>query len=139
MFEKNKKRKGFTIVELVIVIAVIGILSAVLIPTFAGLVQKSKDSALQQNLTNAYTNYVASVDAKTNEIYSKEDVYFVATSAGNKFYDSNELIELGENAVVYQYNSSEGVFEEVELDMNVGYTYKCIITNSNGYTILISE
>ena len=139
MFEKNKKCKGFTIVELVIVIAVIGILSAVLIPTFAGLVQKSKDSALQQNLTNAYTNYVASVDAKTNEIYSKEDVYFVATSAGNTFDNSNQLTKLGENAVVYQYNYLEGVFEEVELDMNVSYTYKCIITNSNGYTILISE
>ncbi|MGM9683101.1 MAG: type IV pilin protein, partial [Eubacteriales bacterium] len=31
---KNTKKKGFTIVELVIVIAVIAILAAVLIPTF---------------------------------------------------------------------------------------------------------
>ena len=36
------KRKGFTIVELVIVIAVIAILSAVLIPTFVGIVKKAK-------------------------------------------------------------------------------------------------
>ena len=34
---KNKLKKGFTIVELVIVIAVIAILAAVLIPTFSSI------------------------------------------------------------------------------------------------------
>lgn len=49
---KNKK-KGFTIVELVIVIAVIGILTAVLIPVISGLVHKANvaaDSALVNNI-----------------------------------------------------------------------------------------
>ena len=41
----NSKKKGFTIVELVIVIAVIAILSAVLIPTFSNLVKKANTSA----------------------------------------------------------------------------------------------
>ena len=41
----NKRRKGFTITELVIVIAVIAILSAVLIPTFAGVTNKANKSA----------------------------------------------------------------------------------------------
>lgn len=41
----KKSRKGFTIVELVIVIAVIAILAAVLIPTFSGLIRKAKISA----------------------------------------------------------------------------------------------
>ena len=36
----HKSKKGFTIVELVIVIAVIAILAAVLIPTFSNLVKK---------------------------------------------------------------------------------------------------
>ena len=35
-----KRKKGFTIVELVIVIAVIAVLAAVLIPTFSSLIQK---------------------------------------------------------------------------------------------------
>ena len=46
----NKKR-GFTIVELVIVVAVIGILSAILIPTFSGLSNTAKENALQHNFT----------------------------------------------------------------------------------------
>lgn len=39
----NKKR-GFTIVELIIVIAVIAVLAAVLIPVFSGLIQQGKDA-----------------------------------------------------------------------------------------------
>ena len=44
MIKRNNK-KGFTIVELVIVIAVIAILAAVLIPTFAGVIKKANLSA----------------------------------------------------------------------------------------------
>ena len=44
----KSNKKGFTIVELVIVIAVIAILAAVLIPTIAGLVKKANISADQQ-------------------------------------------------------------------------------------------
>ena len=47
MIKRNNK-KGFTIVELVIVIAVIAILAAVLIPTFSGIVKKANLSADQQ-------------------------------------------------------------------------------------------
>ena len=44
----NSRKKGFTIVELVIVIAVVAILAAVLIPTFSSLVKKANLSADQQ-------------------------------------------------------------------------------------------
>lgn len=54
----NKKlnKKGFTIVELVIVIAVIAILAAVLIPTFVSLTRKANianDTAVAKNLNTA--------------------------------------------------------------------------------------
>ena len=50
MLKLNKK--GFTIVELVIVIAVVAILAAVLIPTFINLMQTANESADIQLVTN---------------------------------------------------------------------------------------
>ena len=50
---KKTDKKGFTIVELVIVIAVVAILAAVLIPTFVNVVKKanvSNDTALVKNI-----------------------------------------------------------------------------------------
>ena len=41
---KNSKKRGFTIVELVIVIAVIAILAGVLIPTFVSVINKANES-----------------------------------------------------------------------------------------------
>ena len=52
-------KKGFTIVELVIVIAVIAILAAILIPTFTNVVNKAKDSAIQVELKSAITQYIS--------------------------------------------------------------------------------
>lgn len=63
----KNNRKGFTTVELVIVIAVIAILAAVLIPTFTGLIEKANDSAALQTARAAYTKYMTNVD------YTKEN------------------------------------------------------------------
>ena len=56
---KKMNKKGFTIVELVIVIAVIGILAAVLIPTFSSVIDKANASKAYQEAKNEYTVYVA--------------------------------------------------------------------------------
>ena len=50
---KMHSKKGFTIVELVIVIAVIAILAAVMVPTFSGIVNKAKASSAEQAAANA--------------------------------------------------------------------------------------
>ena len=55
----KRNRKGFTIVELVIVIAVIAILAAVLIPTFSSLIQKANLSADEQAVRSMNTALMA--------------------------------------------------------------------------------
>lgn len=56
---KKLNKKGFTIVELVIVIAVIAILAGVLIPTFATVVDKANQSKAMQEAKNEYEAYLA--------------------------------------------------------------------------------
>ena len=58
MIKRNNK-KGFTIVELVIVIAVIAILAAVLIPTFSGIIKKAQESSDTQLAKNFNTSLAA--------------------------------------------------------------------------------
>ena len=63
---KHTNKKGFTIVELVIVIAVIAILAAVLIPTFSNLIKKANLSADQQAVRQMNTVLAAEQDLGAN-------------------------------------------------------------------------
>ena len=56
---KNTKKKGFTIVELVIVIAVIAILAAVAIPTFTSVITKAQASATLQEAKSIFDDLYA--------------------------------------------------------------------------------
>ena len=49
----DKKANGFTIVELLVVIVVIGILAAVTIVSYTGISNKARIASIQSDLTNA--------------------------------------------------------------------------------------
>ncbi len=57
--KKLNNKKGFTIVELVIVIAVIGILAGVLIPTFSSVIDSAKESSALQEAKATLENILA--------------------------------------------------------------------------------
>lgn len=61
----KKTNKGFTLVELIIVIAVIGVLAAILIPTFANVIDKANRKSAFSDAKNALQLYLA--EATTGE------------------------------------------------------------------------
>lgn len=76
---KNRK-KGFTIVELVIVIAVIAILAAVLIPNLARLVDRANENSAMQAARNEYeaylTEYAKDLEGSVHFVIIKGDYAF---------------------------------------------------------------
>lgn len=83
----NRERQGFTIVELVIVIAVTAILAAVLIPTFTSLLQRADRIADEQLLKNMNTA-LATAEALGNRPENINEVKFVLYESGINVYDS---------------------------------------------------
>ena len=109
----KQNKKGFTIVELVIVIAVIGILSAILIPTFANLTTQAQEAAAKQQVADAYTAYlVEATDGKFDTtVYQHktdgEGAEYIerATSIQNK---SQAEVALKLNTQWYTYDAEKG-------------------------------
>lgn len=91
---KRNNKKGFTIVELVIVIAVIAILSAVLIPTFGGIISDANETARDQEAKNALTE--AMIDATTEQLGSGLNGYIVIDGY---YYQvtNNNIVDLDED------------------------------------------
>lgn len=70
MVTKKHKQTGFTIVELLIVIVVIGILAAITIVAYNGIQQRAKDAQMFSDLKNAATKF---------EIYNADNSAYPAS------------------------------------------------------------
>lgn len=81
----KKNKKGFTIIELVIVIAVIAILAAVLIPTFTTVIGKSHQSNAVSRAKSAYTEIIASKTGGSPNDFGSS--YKILVKEGNDIYE----------------------------------------------------
>ena len=103
---KKMNKKGFTIVELVIVIAVIAVLAAVMIPTFGGMIEKANKSAALQEATNAYKQAYA-LDLADGKIDYLDDGKAIELPEG--FVYSAEAITYTDGEYSFTYTDNEWV------------------------------
>jgi prepilin-type N-terminal cleavage/methylation domain-containing protein len=58
MEKNNKSGAGFTIIELLIVIAIIGVLAAIVLINVTGYINKGKDAAVKGNVSTLFTDAI---------------------------------------------------------------------------------
>lgn len=120
---KQLGQRGFTLIELMIVVAIIGILAAVAIPKFADMLRKSKEGATKGSLTNlrsALTIYVSDNEGIAPFSYAAVTSY---TSANMTTVMIPKYIEVIPTAKIGTYHNDSGsIVMGVNSDRSVGST-----------------
>lgn len=85
-FRRMKNKKGFTLVELIVVIVIIGILAAILIPRMTGFTDKAKSTealVIAKEVATAYDSYLAEKEADGDWPIAAADVSAAETYVAN--------------------------------------------------------
>ena len=113
---RNSKVKGFTLVELIVVIAIIAILAAILVPNMLGYIKNSRFSQADANAKNVHTAATAAIaqayaDGRLgNAVVSDGDANVTGTAA---FPDNSGSLKLTIASTV-----------QIDLKTGLGDTFK---------------
>ena len=142
-----RNKKGFTLVELVIVIAVIAILAGVMIGTFASVVKKAKESAKMQEMANQkQQQMIDDIDAKLKddawlgwEDFETKLAEAVSKAMSGKVVDADKskevkaAVEEAVSAAFAKYASSLGTGKTGLTEEQVKYIVESALAK-NSYT-----
>ncbi|MCI7345404.1 MAG: type II secretion system GspH family protein, partial [Eubacterium sp.] len=119
-----RNKKGFTLVELVIVIAVIAILAGVMIGTFASVVKKAKESAKMQEMAAAKQEQTATdvIEKLKNQNWLGWEDFEekLAAAVGKSVSNASEVNKEGMKTVVT--NAVEAAFAKYASSIGTGNT-----------------
>jgi len=123
--EQSKKRKGFTMVELLFVMIIIGVLAVIAIPQFAG----GKKSATITSMRSDARNAIATLQSYA--VQQGEDVDYADVAGDYTDYDGDGKSDQTDKPVSFAISKGDKISITSQTCSTGDAGYKLVVTNSN--------
>lgn len=136
MFKKLKNKKGFTLVELIVVLVILAILAALLVPALTGYIDKARE----QSLISEGSMVLTAAQATVSEAYGTNDIVASKNATTGKFTGA---VEFGKKVDKTQLANQINQLAEKKTDAHWSFsvkvedknaTYKKIVVDTLVYT-----